>query len=90
MYPCIVFVTVRSRSLGISLDRRLQSLIEKNLHSLGRNVKQTSNSALFEFIVNFYIAVGGGWRIGAQVGSRGEGDMKESIQRQEVSSVYIY
>jgi hypothetical protein len=55
--------------------------MEKNLHSLGRNVKQTSNSALFEFTVNFYIAVGRGGRIGAQVGSERKGDMKESIQR---------
>jgi hypothetical protein len=81
MYPSIVSVTVQSQSLGISLDRRLQSLIEKNLHSLGRNVKQTSNSALFEFIVNFYIAVGGGSRIGALVGSGREGEMKESSRR---------
>jgi hypothetical protein len=64
MYPVIVPLTVQSWSLGISLYRRLQSLVEKNLHSLGRNAKQTSNSALFEFIVNFYIDVGGGgWKI---------------------------
>jgi hypothetical protein len=53
-------LTIQSPSLGISLARHLQSLVEKSFHSLKRNVEQTSNSALFEFVVNFYKTVTGG------------------------------